>query len=319
MITYFWLIIGFVLLIKGADYFVDGSANVAKIFKIPSIIIGMTIVAMGTSAPECAVSTLASIKNNNGIAISNAVGSNICNLLLVCGLCALLCPLPVQVSTLKKEFPFSIIAEVLLLFLSADYIIFGITADNKVGRIDGAILLLVFILFLTWMVKTTLAARKSITVEEEKEEALPIYKCIAYIILGVFAILVGSDLAVDSATVIATRFGLSENMIGLTIIALGTSLPELVTSVVAAKKGEVDMAIGNVIGSNIFNVLLVVGLASAISPIGILMESVYDLIFLCLSSVIVWLFASTDKKIGRIEGFFMVIMYAAYMVYVCFR
>lgn len=322
MITYLWLIVGFILLIKGADYFVEGSAGIAKLFRIPSMIIGMTIVAMGTSAPECAVSTVASIKGNNGIAISNAIGSNICNLILVCGLCAVIRPLPVQVSTLKREFPFSIVAQILLLFLGADYILFGKNAVNQVGHIDGIILLVVFAIFLYWMVRVTMESRKnngtSIT-EEEKEESLPTYKCVIYILLGVVAILVGSDLAVDSATVIAKQFGLSETMIGLTIIAIGTSLPELVTSLVAAKKGEVDMAIGNVIGSNIFNVLFVIGIASTISPIAILMESVYDAIFLNLVSIIVLLFASTDKKIGRIEGLFMLAMYAAYMTYVCLR
>lgn len=320
MITYLWLIVGFILLIKGADYFVEGSAGIAKLFRIPSMIIGMTIVAMGTSAPECAVSTVASIKGNNGIAISNAIGSNICNLLLVCGLCAVIRPLPVQISTLKREFPFSIIAEILLLFLGADYLLFGKNVQNQVGHIDGVILLIVFAIFLYWMVHVTLASRKNQNNEkEDASEALPTYKCVIYILLGVVAILVGSDLAVDSATVIAKQFGLSETMIGLTIIAIGTSLPELVTSLVAAKKGEVDMAIGNVIGSNIFNVLFVIGIASTISPIAILMESVYDLIFLCIVSIIVLLFASTDKKIGRMEGLFMLAMYGAYMAYVCMR
>lgn len=320
MIAYLWLIVGFILLIKGADYFVEGSAGIAKLFHIPSMIIGMTIVAMGTSAPECAVSTVASIKGNNGIAISNAIGSNICNLLLVCGLCAVIRPLPVQVSTLKREFPFSIIAEILLLFLGADYLLFGENVQNKVGHIDGVILLIVFAIFLYWMVHVTLASRKNQNAaKEDTSEALPTYKCVIYILLGVIAILVGSDLAVDSATLIAKQFGLSETMIGLTIIAIGTSLPELVTSLVAAKKGEVDMAIGNVIGSNVFNVLFVIGIASTISPIAILMESVYDLIFLCIVSIIILLFASTDKKIGRMEGLFMLVMYGSYMAYVCMR
>lgn len=320
--AYVWLVVGFILLIKGADYFVEGSAGVAKSFHIPGIIIGMTIVAMGTSAPECAVSTVASLKGNNGIAISNVVGSNICNLLLVCGMCALIKALPVQVSTIKREFPFSIIAQVVLLFLGADYILFGKDADNILGRIDGIILLAMFIFFLCWMVRVTMKSRKqgaSANEVAEDEKPLPITRCLIYIVLGIAAIIFGSDVAVDSASLIAKQFGLSENMIGLTVIAVGTSLPELVTSMVAAKKGEVDMAIGNVIGSNIFNVLLVLGIASAISPIPLLMESVYDLIFLNVVSVIVLLFASTDKKIGRLEGVFMLLMYLADMVYVCMR
>lgn len=320
--AYIWLVVGFILLIKGADYFVEGSAGVAKSFHIPGIIIGMTIVAMGTSAPECAVSTAASLKGNNGIAISNVVGSNICNLLLVCGLCAIIKALPVQISTIKREFPFSIIAQVVLLFLGADYILFGKNANNVLGRVDGLILLAMFIFFLSWMVRVTMKSRQqsaSANEEAENEKPLSIPRCIIYIVLGIAAIVFGSDLAVDSAAVIAKQFGLSENMIGLTVIAVGTSLPELVTSMVAAKKGEVDMAIGNVIGSNIFNVLFVLGIASTISPIPLLMESVFDLIFLNIVSVIVLLFASTDKKIGRLEGVFMLLMYVADMVYVCMR
>ena len=320
--AYVWLVVGFILLIKGADYFVEGSAGVAKSFHIPGIIIGMTIVAMGTSAPECAVSTAASLKGNNGIAISNVVGSNICNLLLVCGLCAIIKALPVQISTIKREFPFSIIAQVVLLFLGADYILFGKDANNILGRVDGLILLAMFIFFLSWMVRVTMKSRQqgaSANEEAEDEKPLSTARCLIYIVLGIAAIVFGSDLAVDSVAVIAKQFGLSENMIGLTVIAVGTSLPELVTSLVAAKKGEVDMAIGNVIGSNIFNVLFVLGIASTISSIPLLMESVYDLIFLNVVSVIVLLFASTDKKIGRLEGMFMLLMYVADMVYVCMR
>lgn len=308
--SYVCLIVGFILLIKGADFFVEGSASVAKKLQVPTMIIGLTIVAMGTSAPECAVSISASLKGSNAMAISNVVGSNIFNLMVVCGCCALFAPLTVQTKTLKKEFPFSILVAVIMLALGY----FGMT----LGRVDGLLMLAVFVFFLVWMVKAALAAREQPREEEEVKE-LGNLQCAVYIVLGLAAIIVGGDVVVDSATVIARNFGLSENLIGLTIVAFGTSLPELVTSVVAAKKGEVDMAFGNVIGSNIFNILLVAGAAAAVSPMVFLMENVMDLIILIVMSILVWSFASSNKKIGKGEGIFMLFIYAAYLVYICNR
>lgn len=308
--SYVCLIVGFILLIKGADFFVEGSASVAKKLHVPTMIIGLTIVAMGTSAPECAVSISASLKGSNAMAISNVVGSNIFNLMVVCGCCALFAPLTVQTKTLKKEFPFSILVAVIMLALGY----FGMT----LGRVDGVLMLAVFVFFLVWMVKAALAAREQPREEEEVKE-LGNLQCAVYIVLGLAAIIVGGDVVVDSATVIARNFGLSENLIGLTIVAFGTSLPELVTSVVAAKKGEVDMAFGNVIGSNIFNILLVAGAAAAVSPMVFLMENVMDLIILIVMSILVWSFASSNKKIGKGEGIFMLFIYAAYLVYICNR
>lgn len=310
--SYILLIVGFVLLIKGADFFVEGSASVAKKLHVPSMIIGLTIVAMGTSAPECAVSISASLKGSNAMAISNVVGSNIFNLLAVCGCCALFAPLAVHTKTLKQEFPFSILVAVLMLALGY----FGM----RLGRVDGLVLLAVFLLFLVWMVKSALAARESQqTQEEEAVKEIGNLQCVIYIILGLLAIIAGGNIVVDSATEIARNFGLSENLIGLTIVAFGTSLPELVTSVVAAKKGEVDMALGNVIGSNIFNILLVAGAAAVVSPMVFLMENAVDLIILIVMSVLVWSFASSDKKIGKGEGVFMLLIYTAYIVYICNR
>lgn len=310
--SYILLIVGFVLLIKGADFFVEGSASVAKKLHVPSMIIGLTIVAMGTSAPECAVSISASLKGSNAMAISNVVGSNIFNLLAVCGCCALFAPLAVHTKTLKQEFPFSILVAVLMLALGY----FGM----RLGRVDGLVLLAVFLLFLVWMVKSALAARESQqTQEEETVKEIGNLQCVIYIILGLLAIIAGGNIVVDSATEIARNFGLSENLIGLTVVAFGTSLPELVTSVVAAKKGEVDMALGNVIGSNIFNILLVAGAAAVVSPMVFLMENAVDLIILIVMSVLVWSFASSDKKIGKGEGVFMLLIYTAYIVYICNR
>lgn len=306
------LIIGFVLLIKGADFFVEGSSSVAKKFRVPSMIIGMTIVAMGTSLPECAVSVTASLTNNNSLAVSNVVGSNIFNLMVVCGACALFAPLTIQKNTLKKEFPLSVFCAGLLLLLG--YL--GMT----LGRLDGVIFLLIFTAYLLWMI---LSAKKARSAAEEPAgeeiKILPGWKCLLYIVGGMIAIKFGGDFVVDGASVIAAGLGLSQTLIGLTIVAMGTSLPELVTSIVAAKKDEVDMALGNVIGSNIFNILLVLGIAAAISPVGFLVENMIDIVLLIIMSLLVWVFAWTTKKINRREGIAMLAVYAVYMVYICVR
>lgn len=303
------LVIGFVLLIKGADFFVEGSSSVAKMLKVPSIIIGLTIVAMGTSLPECAVSITASMTNNNALAVSNAVGSNIFNLMVVCGFCALFNPLVVEKSTLKKEFPFSMICAVLLL-------VCGYIA-MELGRVDGLILLILFVCFLVWMVRSALKARAA--AGDEEYEVLPVWKCIVFIIGGIVAIKFGGDFVVDGASTVAAKMGLSQNLIGLTIVACGTSLPELVTSVVAARKNELDMALGNVIGSNIFNILFVLGIAASISPIAFIMENVIDIVILIAMSLIVWVFAWTKQKLDKKEGIIMLLMYAVYLVYICIR
>lgn len=303
------LVIGFVLLIKGADFFVEGSSSVAKRLRVPSIIIGLTIVAMGTSLPECAVSVTASLANQNALAVSNVVGSNIFNLMVVCGVCALFSPLAVKKDTLKKEFPFSIVCALLLLGLGY----MGMT----LGRVDGILFLVIFACFLVWMVKSALNARAN--AEEEDIELLSVWRCIVYIVGGAIAIKFGGDFVVDGASVVASKLGMSQNLIGLTIVATGTSLPELVTSIVAARKNEVDMALGNVIGSNIFNILFVLGIAASISPIAFIMENVIDIILLIAMSGLVWVFAWTKQKIGKTEGIAMLLIYAGYLVYIILR
>lgn len=307
------LIIGFVLLIKGADFFVEGSSSVAKMLKVPSIIIGLTIVAMGTSLPECAVSITASLTDNNALAVSNAVGSNIFNLIVVCGLSALFAPLVVDKGTLKKEFPFAVLCGVLLLVLGYSGMV--------LGRVDGLILLAVFVGFLLWMVRSALKARASASAAGSGDDyvVMPVWRCIVYIIGGIIAIKFGGDFVVDGASAIAAKMGLSQNLIGLTIVACGTSLPELVTSVVAARKNEVDMALGNVIGSNVFNILFVLGIAATISPIEFIMENIIDIVLLTVMSLIVWGFAWSKEKITKKEGVVMLLMYAAYLVYICVR
>lgn len=305
----FLLVVGFVLLIKGADFFVEGSSAVAKMLKVPSIIIGLTIVAMGTSLPECAVSITASMTNNNALAVSNAIGSNIFNLMVVCGFCALFNPLAVEKSTLLKEFPFSVICAILLLV--------GGYFGMELGRADGLILLAVFVCFLVWMVRSAMKARANAS--DEEYEALPVWKCIVFIVGGIIAIKFGGDFVVDGASTIAAKVGLSQNLIGLTIVACGTSLPELVTSVVAARKNELDMALGNVIGSNIFNILFVLGIASTISPIAFITENIIDIVILTAMSLLVWIFGWTKKRLDKPEGIIMLLMYAAYLVYICIR
>ena len=288
------------------------------------MLIGMTIVAMGTSLPECAVSVTASLANNNSLAVSNVIGSNIFNLMVVCGACALFSPLTIRQDTLKKEFPLSIICAALMLVLG--YI--GMT----LGHIDGIIFLVLFVGYLLWMIQSAKKARAAVLSDpaqsgqieqtefvEENIAILPTWKSLVFIIGGMIAIKFGGDFVVNGASSIASSMGLSQTLIGLTIVAMGTSLPELVTSLVAAKKGEVDMALGNVIGSDIFNILFVLGIATAISPISFLMENVIDIILLIIMSVIVLAFAWTRQQINRKEGILMLLMYAAYMVYICVR
>lgn len=307
---YLWLVIGFVLLIKGADFFVEGSSSVAKRLRVPSLIIGMTIVAMGTSLPECSVSISAALAHNTGVAVGNAVGSNIFNLMVVCGFCALFCPLTVNKTTLRREFPFSVLVAILLMVLG--------WMGMSLGHLDGLLLLVFFAFFLGWMITSAIHNRQN-TSDEEEYKIRPIWQCVIFIIGGAAAIAVGGDRVVDSASAIAKTFGMSQNLIGLTIVAFGTSLPELVTSVVAARKQEVDMALGNVIGSNIFNILFVLGIAATISPMAFHMENVIDIIALVVMSIIVLCFAWTKEKIERLEGAVMLAIYVAYAVYICMR
>lgn len=306
------VIIGFVLLVKGADFFVEGSGSVAKKFNIPVFIIGMTIVAMGTSAPECAVSISASLRGTNGMAISNVIGSNIFNLLVVCGVCALFQPLVIKKETLKKEFPFSVLVAVIIGVMGL--------AGMMVGHMDGIILVVIFALFLYWMVRS---AKKSMQagedVEAEEIKDLPIWKCLVFIGGGLVAIVIGGQMVVNCSETIARGFGLSETLIGLTICSIGTSLPELVTSVVAAKKNQAGMALGNVIGSNIFNILLVGGLASAISPIAMNMNNLIDIVILVIVSLYIMALVWKKQLLTRAGGVSMLAVYAAYMVYICVR
>lgn len=318
-----FLVIGFTLLIKGADLFVEGSSSVAKRLHVPSIIIGLTIVAMGTSLPETAVSVSASLVGNNELAVSNVVGSNIFNLMVVIGVCAMLATVNVAKETITRDIPLSLICAGLLMLFGNVGI--GDKSDLTLGRFDGVILIAFFAGYLFYMVKIALKASregKNVEIEGGSDEDIKIVSVpvsIIFIVGGAIAIAFGGDVTVDAASRIASDLGMSQTLIGLTIVSIGTSLPELVTSIVAARKNEVDMALGNAIGSNIFNILMVLGVASAISPISIIKENIIDMCVLIVFTVCVWIFAGTKKKIGKMEGFCMVAFYLAYAVYIIIR
>lgn len=304
---YLLLVIGFILLIKGADLFVDGSSAMAKLLRIPSVIIGLTIVAMGTSAPEAAVSITAGLKGNNDIALSNIIGSNIFNLLAVVGVCALIRAFSPDKNIVKRDFPVCIGSGILLLLFMA---------DKNLSRVEGLIMLVLMGLYLGAMVRNALHNRTDILFGQEKP---PVAKSILYILTGITAIVIGGDLVVDSASAIAAALGLTPTLIGLTIVAIGTSLPELVTSIVAARKGESGLALGNVIGSNIFNILFILGMSCGLHPIAVSQESVADLTFSIAATVLFFLLCCMRKKIGRTAGAVSVAGYLAYTAYIILR
>lgn len=317
------LIVGFVCLVKGADIFVSGSSALARRFKVSGLIIGLTIVALGTSAPEMAVSTVAALQGSNEIALSNVVGSNIFNLLGVLGVCAVISPLPVDGMVLKRDFPVTLITTVLLLVITCASVLFGGRFTDYgfseevavVTRPIGAGLVLVFIGYIVFIL---LKSKKSDS-DESGEPQKPMWKCVIFILLGLALIIAGGQAVVYSAKEIARAAGMSETLIGLTIVAIGTSLPELVTSTVAAKRGETGMAIGNAIGSNIFNLLFILGISALIHPVAVNMASVYDLLILVFVSGISYLFAFTSRKIARFEGILMIMLYAADVVFAIVR
>lgn len=317
------LLAGFAFLVKGADLFVEGSSSIARKLKVPSIIIGLTIVAMGTSLPETAVSVTASMVQNNELAVSNVVGSNIFNLMFVIGVCSMLTPIMVQNVTLIRDIPLSFGCALLLLVLGILGI--GDKTGMTLGHIDGIVFLIIFAVYIFTMVQSAMKARAAgQKVEIEGVEAcetkeLSYAKSILFLIVGAGAIAFGGDLTVDTASRIAIELGMSQTLVGLTIVSIGTSLPELVTSIVAARKNEVDMAIGNAVGSNIFNILMVLGISATISPVALLRENIIDIIILMIFTVLVWLFAGTKRKISRKEGIIMALTYLVYCGYIIIR
>ena len=318
------LAVGFAFLVKGADFFVEGSSSIAKKLKVPPIIIGLTIVAMGTSLPETAVSVTASLVQNNELAVSNVVGSNIFNLMFVIGVCSILTPIMVQKATVVRDIPLSLGCALVLLVLGISGL--GDKAGMTLGHADGVIFLIVFAGYIFTMVRSAMKARaagQKVEIEGVEECDIMIElsygKSILFLIVGAAAIAFGGDLTVDTASRIAIELGMSQTLVGLTIVSIGTSLPELVTSVVAARKNEVDMAVGNAVGSNIFNILMVLGISSAISPVALIRENIIDIVLLMVFSVMVWIFAGTRKKIERKEGIIMVVVYLVYCAYIIAR
>ena len=302
------LIVGFILLIKGSDFFVDGSSNIASILKIPSLIVGLTIVAFGTSAPEAAVSITSALAGSNELAVSNVIGSNLFNILLIIGLCALLNELKIGQDVLDNDMPFLV---VITLILSA-FILIG----WNLSRIEGIILFAILIGYIIYLIRN---ARNSKESEKVDKAEMSVIKSIIYIVGGVAGIVIGAKFVVNSASSIAITLGMSETLVGLTIVAMGTSLPELVTSLTALKKNENQIVIGNVIGSNIFNILFVLGASSAITPILINPNMLLDIALLAGVTILCLIFGKTQNKFDRKEGVIFIALFIGYMAFAIIR
>lgn len=307
------LLAGFLFLVKGADFFVEGASAIAKKLRIPSIIIGLTIVALGTSLPELAVSVTAALKGNNDIALGNVTGSNIVNLLVVVGLSAVIKPMKVEKSMMKRDYSMALLMTVLVLLCSSELLMGNQTA--VLSRLDGAILLVVMGIYMYQLIRHAVRNR----VEENFGLTRPLPLSILFCLIGGAAIVWGGQMVVDSATEIASWMGLSDTLIGLTVVAIGTSLPELVTSVVAARKGESDIALGNVVGSNILNIGFILGLSSVIHPISVGILNFYDVLVLILVTVVFFLPFWKQEKVTRSTGILMIIAYVGYTAYIIVR
>lgn len=303
---YLILIVGMLFLVKGADFFVDGSASVAKILKVPSLIIGLTIVALGTSLPEASVSITASIAGNNELALSNVVGSNIFNTLVVVGCSAMIAPFVMHRDIVKRDLIINLIVSVALC---------AFMFDGVLSRLDGILLLIGLVAFMLILIRSALRYR----VEEETVEALPIGKSIILIIIGVVAIILGGNFVVSGASDIARQWGMSDTLIGLTIVSIGTSLPELVTSVVAARKGESSLSLGNAIGSNILNILFILGISGTLTPIAVIPENIIDVAVLIGVALFVLILARFNDKMTRMKAAVFIGLYAIYMAYIIAR
>lgn len=307
------LIVGFVILIKGADIFVDGASSLAQNFKLSKMLIGLTIVAFGTSAPEFAVSVKSIISNNSDMVLGNVVGSNILNILLIIGICSLIKPIVVKNNTIKKEIPIVIMISTLLFFLMKDNL-FDSNAINMITRNDGFIILLFFMIFIYYLISIMRNKRDD---DADESAKFGMSKSILFTILGIVCIILGSNFVVDSASNIAVSLGVSQKMIALTIVAFGTSLPELVTSIVSIKKGEQEILVGNIVGSNVFNIGIVLGLPVAlfggIKAVGF---NNIDLIVLLLSAILLFVFSFRDHKIKKMEGIIMLVIFAIYYSFV---
>jgi len=319
ILPYVLLIVGFILLVKGADFFVDGASSIAAKLKVPAVIIGLTIVAFGTSAPEAAVGITASLSGSNEIAVGNVVGSNIFNLLMVVGFCAAIKPFVAERAIMKNEYPLSVLGAFILLVMLMDIKLDGANA-TVVSRGDGIILLCFFVIFMVMTVRSAFSGRDGGSEEEENIKVMSYPVSILLLIGGLAGIIVGGQFVVNSSKTIALSFGLSETLVGLTIVAIGTSLPELVTSIVAARKGMSSLAIGNVVGSNLFNIFFILGISATISPMTVEVKSIFDTLILIAISIIIYLMSmKKSKEYTRIDGIFMLLMYVAYTAYIIIR
>lgn len=316
--SYLFLFIGFALLIKGADFFVDGASKIAGNLKVSPLLIGLTIVAFGTSSPEATVSVLAALDGNAGVALGNVIGSNIFNITLVIGVTALIAPLAVENETVRKEIPFTLLAGVALLILMSDTALQSLS-ENVITRSDGFVFLLFFTVFLYYIFEVARRNRAVQSDDQTSAPAAPWTKNILLTVGGLAAIIFGGDLVVDSATEIALAFGMSETLVGLTIVAIGTSLPELITSITAAIKKETDIAIGNIVGSNIFNIFFVLGAASVISPLAVESKIFMDISLMIILTVVLLVFSRTNFRIGRREGAVLAAAYIVYLIYIILR
>lgn len=302
------LLVGFVLLIKGADYFVDGASNVARILKIPAIIIGLTVVGFGTSAPEAAVSITAALSGSNAIAVSNIVGSNIFNLLFIVGVCAIIKNLKIGRNLLKQDLPFLVIVSALIVVL--------ILINWDITRLEGLFLLVLIILYVSYLVYT---AKKSKEAEYIEKPTIGKGRSILYIVAGLIGVIIGGECVVEGASSIAMAMGMSETLVGLTIVAIGTSLPELVTSLTALKRKENQIVIGNIVGSNIFNILFILGLSSLITPIPVSPEMIVDLGLMLGMTILAFIFAKLDSDYNKKEGIILTALFIIYMIFAILR
>jgi len=310
---------GFVLLVKGADYFVEGASNIATNLKIPQLIIGLTIVAFGTSAPEAAVSIVAALKGNSGIALGNVIGSNIFNITFILGLTALINPLKVNKEIIKKDIPFCILTSIVMLIFMWD-INLQSSNINLITRGDGLVLLGFFAIFIYSMLEVANKNRTELVyVEEEHTDNKKMLPEIGRTIGGLIGIIIGGTLIVNSSSEIAISLGVSQSLVGLTIVSIGTSLPELITSIVAATKNKSDIALGNIIGSNIFNVLFILGISSVISPVAVYDGMIMDASIIVLITIVVLVFSFIRSDVSKKEGMLLFSSYFAYMLYLINR
>lgn len=316
LVNLFSIVIGFILLVKGADVLVNGASTLARRLGIPSLVVGLTVVAFGTSAPELFVNVIASIQGSSDIAIGNVLGSNLANILVILGVTSMIAPLTLKSSTVWKEIPFSLLAAMLVLILGADMLLDG-ASMNVLSRVDGLVLLSFFIIFIVY----TFGIRDVVDHAQIRIEQISLVRAILFVIGGLVALVIGGQFVVGGATDIAVFFGVSQNLIALTIVAIGTSLPELVTSFVAARKGQQDLAIGNVVGSNIFNIFLVLGVSATIAPLPFTSPNVFDSLVVVLATMIMFflLFVGKRHVLHRTEGMVFVFLYVAFIIFAIVR